>query len=85
MYHITWQNARMAADGFYMKFSSKHATVSLSVFMFYGFYIILTIVKGMGLYEGMTLYNVGLAAAFGCLAVKLLSDRYCPGQLILMM
>ena len=75
----------MAADGFYMKFSSKHATVSLSVFMFYGFYIILTIVKGMGLYEGMTLYNVGLAVAFGCLAVKLLSDSYCPGQLILMM
>ena len=68
-----------------MKLSAKHMTVSLSEFMFYGFYIILTIVKGMGLYEGMLLYSAGLAAAFLCLAVKLLADRYCLSQMILVL
>lgn len=68
-----------------MKLSAKHVTVSLSEFMFYGFYIILTIVKGMGLYEGMVLYSAGLAVAFLCLAVKLLADRYRLPQLILVL
>ena len=68
-----------------MKLSAKHVTVSLSEFMFYGFYLILTIVKGMGLYEGMALYSAGLVAAFLCLAVKLLADRYRLPQLILVL
>lgn len=64
--------------------------ISLSEGMFYGFYTILTVVKGMGLYEGMRLYEIGLAAAFVCLFVKLLSERYemrglllCAGALVL--
>ena len=60
-------------------------TVLLSEFMFYGFYTILTIVKGMGLYEGMILYSVGLAMAFLCLVLNLFSDRYNPSQLILVL
>lgn len=52
-------------------------------FMFYAFYIIMTVVKGMGLYEGMKLYDLGLAVAFFCLLLKLLSDRYSLRQLIL--
>ncbi len=44
--------------------------------MFYAFYCVLTIVKGMGLYEGMLLYDVGLIAAFFCLFLKLIAEQY---------
>lgn len=57
--------------------------ISVSEGLFYGFYLILTIVKWMGLYEGMRLYTIGVGAAFLFLLSKLVSDRYTLRRLVL--
>ena len=82
LYHNIRNYTRMD-EKFMIKCSTQSKTVSFSEVMFYAFYVILTIVKGMGLYEGMKLYELGLAAAFLCLLLKLLSDRYSVKQLLL--
>ena len=55
--------------------------ISLQEYLFYGFYLVLTVVKGMGLYEGMLLYDLGLGIAFLFLTGKLLAERYTVKQL----
>ena len=63
-------------------FMTDRIEIPFSEGMFYGFYIILTVVKGMGLYEGMLLYEAGLAAAFLCLFLKLIAEKYEKRELL---
>ena len=64
-------------------FMTNRIEISFSEGMFYGFYFILTIVKGLGLYEGMLLYEAGLAAAFLCLFLKIIAEKYEKRELLL--
>ncbi len=57
--------------------------ISFQEYLFYGFYLVLTIVKGMGFYEGMLLYEVGLGVAFLFLLGKLLAERYSLRQFVI--
>ena len=52
-------------------------------YLFYGFYLLLTIAKGMGLYEGMRLFDVLVCAAFLFLLCKLVQESYTLRQLVL--
>lgn len=54
----------------------KNITVSCSEIFYYLFWSIMLCVKGIGLYEGMTLYNIGLVLAMVCLGISLLFTEF---------
>ncbi len=61
----------------------EKTSISTTECLFYGFYFLLTIAKGMGLYEGMRLFDVLVGAAFLFLLCKLVHERYTLRQLVL--
>ncbi len=61
----------------------EKTSISTTEYLFYGFYFLLTIAKGMGLYEGMRLFDVLVGAAFLFLLCKLVHERYTLWQLVL--
>lgn len=50
---------------------------------YYLFFVIMVMVKGTGMYEGMKLYTLGLFLAMLCLGIKLVIDRYTVGEVII--
>lgn len=61
----------------------EKTSIKATEYLFYGFYLLLTIAKGMGLYEGMRLFDVLVCAAFLFLLCKLVQESYTLRQLVL--
>lgn len=61
----------------------EKTSIRKTEYFFYGFYLILTIAKGMGLYEGMRIFNALVCIAFLFLFIKLAQEHYTLQQLTL--
>lgn len=58
-------------------------SVRANELFYYLFFVIMVMVKGTGMYEGMKLYMLGLFLAMLCLGIKLVIDRYTVGEVII--
>ena len=58
-------------------------SVRANELFYYLFFVIMVIVKGTGMYEGMKLYTLGLFFAMLCLGIKLVIDRYTVGEAVI--
>lgn len=58
-------------------------SVRANELFYYLFFVIMVMVKGTGMYEGMKLYTFGLLLAMLCLGMKLVTDRYTVIEVII--
>lgn len=60
------------------------AVCKITELLFYAYFVIMLFAKGIGLYEGMTAYNICLLLGTGILALKLSMDRYSVKEIAVM-
>lgn len=51
-------------------------TISVGEILYYLFWITMLAAKGLGLYEGMLIYNICLLFSFGCILLKIVLERH---------
>ena len=59
--------------------------VSIGEILYFIFWILMLMAKGLGFYEGMTSYNVCLLIAFSCVMIKILNERHNVCELFVIM
>lgn len=63
--------------------TDKNADISLGEILYYLFWCAMLAAKGLGLYEGMTAYNLILVASLSCILLKLLLEMHTWKEILL--